>query len=541
MALRCTTITTLLEARENNAREHKYDYSHVFRKKSTIDFARLSALSVGIGFIYSAQLAFASPTLLQIGVDYLTMTRIWIITPILGLFFGPCIGMISDRCRLSMGRRRPIMILLSIGILVGFVFLFYGKHIGKLFGDDHFDAITVEESNTPLEGIERKRSATFSVIITILGAILLALNMEICQIPTRAYILDVCISEDQGKVISIFSLTIGLGSTVGYAIGSINWGSTAIGKILGGSIETGCMIVGIIAIVCFLVTFASFREIPLPLLEKDKLLNPLTAAEITRESLKNNVFVINASDANLPETNENTKTETKKNALRKHIKSIVLMPRSMWILTLTHLLTWMGHACYSLYFTDFVGEVIFHGDPAAPIGSEKQILYQDGVRFGVWGMFVFAVSSSIYSFVIEKLVTRFSPRIIYVTGIMTYATGMFILAAWPNEVGVLLLSNTAGIFSSTVYIMPFILVANYHAKSCFEIRKGLEVPLKEYRGLATDIAVISSMAFVGQILSSLFVGLLVSWMKTKSAIFFAASGVSVCAAISAMFVLYIKI
>jgi solute carrier family 45, member 1/2/4 len=31
----------------------------------------------------------------------------------------------------------------------------------------------------------------------------------------------------------------------------------------------------------------------------------------------------------------------------------------------------MGHILYCLYFTDFVGESVFHGDPAAPIDSPE--------------------------------------------------------------------------------------------------------------------------------------------------------------------------
>lgn len=35
----------------------------------------------------------------------------------------------------------------------------------------------------------------------------------------------------------------------------------------------------------------------------------------------------------------------------------------MKILLLTNILCWMSHVSYSLYFTDYVGEAIFNGDP----------------------------------------------------------------------------------------------------------------------------------------------------------------------------------
>lgn len=39
------------------------------------------------------------------------------------------------------------------------------------------------------------------------------------------------------------------------------------------------------------------------------------------------------------------------------------MPRSIKALCMTNLFCWMAHVCYSLYFTDYVGEAVFGGDP----------------------------------------------------------------------------------------------------------------------------------------------------------------------------------
>ena len=52
----------------------------------------------------------------------------------------------------------------------------------------------------------------------------------------------------------------------------------------------------------------------------------------------------------------------------------------------------MSLVCYSLYFTDFVGEAVFGGDPSAAPGSEKRRLYDQGVQFGCWGMYYNAMN-----------------------------------------------------------------------------------------------------------------------------------------------------
>lgn len=50
--------------------------------------------------------------------------------------------------------------------------------------------------------------------------------------------------------------------------------------------------------------------------------------------------------------------------LTEYLWSIVYMPSSLRILCLTNLFCWMSLVCYSLYFTDFVGEAVFKGDPS---------------------------------------------------------------------------------------------------------------------------------------------------------------------------------
>lgn len=72
------------------------------------------------------------------------------------------------------------------------------------------------------------------------------------------------------------------------------------------------------------------------------------------------------------------------------------------------------------------------------------------------------------------------------------------------------------------------------------MRKGQNVPLEKTRGLGTDVAVISSMMFVAQIIISLTIGSLIAMIGT-SAVIYAASFFSVCAAIMATQVLYMNL
>ena len=85
----------------------------------------------------------------------------------------------------------------------------------------------------------------------------------------------------------------------------------------------------------------------------------------------------------------------------------VRMPRSLIVLCLTNLFCWASLVCYSLYFTDFVGQSVYHGDPMAAPGTGSHVRYEAGVRTGAVGMALYSASCSIYSLNVEKLVRTF--------------------------------------------------------------------------------------------------------------------------------------
>lgn len=84
-----------------------------------MELLKVSAAVMGIEFSYAAETAFVSPTLLSIGVQHQHMTLVWALSPLVGFFLTPIMGSLSDRCRLDLGRRRPFIILFSIGIFIG--------------------------------------------------------------------------------------------------------------------------------------------------------------------------------------------------------------------------------------------------------------------------------------------------------------------------------------------------------------------------------------------------------------------------------------
>ncbi|XP_055596962.1 proton-associated sugar transporter A-like isoform X2 [Uranotaenia lowii] len=593
-------VRELRRVRELNARSYANDYSHVFRTKSRWDFVRISFVIMGMEFVYSAETAFVSPILLGIGVEHQLMTLVWAISPLIGFFLAPILGTISDHCRSSLGRRRPVLIGLAVTLVLGCILVPYGENFGHWFGDlgEIFPEVTSDDSGVTESArsnrtiprayefyavdnqiMEHEMHYKWAIFFTILGTLLLDFSADTCQTPARAYLLDVCLPEDHGRACATFSIMAGIGGCVGYLLGGINWDNTTFGELLGGSIKTVFTIVAVIFIICLILTTTSFREIPLPLMEKDELLRPLTESIIQKERNKLNDKIyyikdvsktfaqqlqttIDNQNGSPPQLISNALSEVEKGAnghtssdelvnveeeeksttLVDFLKSIFMMPKSIALLCLTNLLCWMGHLSFCLYFTDFVGEEVFKGNPAAASISEDYQNYLHGVRYGCFGLAIYSLACSGYSFIIEKLIKVLRARIVYCGGLLIDAIGMYCMAIWPNKITVFVFSGTGGIVYALLFTMPFLLLGQYHAKGQFKSHKPgrPEVPEKK-RGLAMDIAVVGGMIFVAQIIVSLGIGFVITLLGTTAAVIYAAGTFSFLAAIAATQVVYMDL
>ncbi|KAG5347676.1 S45A2 protein, partial [Acromyrmex charruanus] len=577
------------------------DYSHVYRKKTRAELVRVSAAVMGIEFSYAAETAFVSPTLLKIGVDHQHMTLVWALSPLVGFFVTPILGSMSDRCKLKYGRRRPFILLLALGVFIGkrvnfcifagLILVPNGEHIGYIFGDTSVhtnETIPLGHRTTaklPKEvipgSVERASSHSWGIFFTILGTVLLDFDADGCQSPARAYLLDVTVPEDHAKGLSTFTIMAGLGGFMGYGLGGINWDATSFGVMLGGHVHVTFTLITIIFIICVICTITSFKEIPLELLERDqcrKMSEPKAPEEnqgIEKKQEEREKIIPDESKTygafDVERETDPSKTETQPSedcseepvsegshinygfddvegevnhtaSLKEYLLSIIYMPRSLRQVCLTNLFCWMAHVCYSLYFTDFVGEAVFGGNPRAPVDTDERELYEEGVRFGCWGMSMYSLSCSCYSLIIERLIKRFRARKVYIYGLLFYSVGMLLMALTKHPAGVILFSWTAGVMYSTLFTMPYLLVAHYHASSTFDLTTaGDTVSGGFVRGLGTDVAIVSSMVFLAQFLLSCCLGTIVSFTGTTAAVVYIASILAMCGAVSATQIMYLDL
>ena len=137
------------------------------------------------------------------------------------------LGTVSDNCTCFWGRRRPFIVFFCLTTVASLILapnVFYLMKAGF-----------------------PKYVVTVTVVIFI---ILFDYSLNVLRVPSRAYVLDVLpISQSQlGSF--VYSAMIGVGATVGFVLGGIDWLSVIHRKV---SITHQCQVVfGIIAVVTLL-------------------------------------------------------------------------------------------------------------------------------------------------------------------------------------------------------------------------------------------------------------------------------------------------
>ncbi|XP_068842487.1 proton-associated sugar transporter A isoform X3 [Capricornis sumatraensis] len=225
--------------------------------------------------------------------------------------------------------------------------------------------------------------------------------------------------------------------------------------------------------------------------------------------------------------------------------TICNMPRALRHLCVNHFLgelveklpacRWLSFEGMLLFYTDFMGEVVFQGDPRAPHTSEAYQKYNSGVTVGCWGMCIYAFSAALYSAVLEKLEEHLSVRTLYFIAYLAFGLGTGLATLSRNLYVVLSLCVTYGVLFSTLCTLPYSLLCDYYQSKQFA---GSSADGTR-RGMGVDISLLSCQYFLAQILVSLVLGPLTSAVGSANGVMYFSSLVSFLGCLySSLFVVY---
>ncbi|XP_061425005.1 LOW QUALITY PROTEIN: solute carrier family 45 member 4-like [Lethenteron reissneri] len=212
VALQAKVAATTDDDEEDQEEEEEADEQSEDGAVTIKQWVMHGAIMFGREFCYAMETALVTPVLLQIGLPEKYYSLTWFLSPVLGLIFTPLIGSASDRCRSPWGRRRPFILVLCVGVLLGITLFLNGANIGRLLGDGNGDNL-------------------YGIVLSILGVVMLDFCADASEGPIRAYLLDVVESEEQDTALNIHSFSAGLGGAVGYMSGGLNWTGTFLGRI----------------------------------------------------------------------------------------------------------------------------------------------------------------------------------------------------------------------------------------------------------------------------------------------------------------------
>ncbi|KAI1268291.1 MFS general substrate transporter [Xylariaceae sp. FL1019] len=164
----------------------------------------------GLQVAWAVELSNGTPYLLSLGLSKSLMALVWIAGPITGTLVQPYVGMLSDNCRLSIGKRKPFVLGGAAATSFAFLFLAWIREIVGgtlgLFGADHKS-----------EGVK-----TVVIIIAVIWIYILDVAVNTVQASIRAFIVDCAPSHQQEAANSMASRMVGVGNIIGYIAGGIN-------------------------------------------------------------------------------------------------------------------------------------------------------------------------------------------------------------------------------------------------------------------------------------------------------------------------------
>ncbi|KAL4617275.1 membrane-associated transporter protein isoform X2 [Arapaima gigas] len=492
-----------------------------------------ATLMFGREFCYAVEAAFVTPVLLSVGLPRSLYSLVWLLSPVLGFVLQPIVGSASDHCRSPWGRRRPYILALGVLMLAGLTLF--------LNGDAVVSAIVKEK------GLKR----TSAILVVMVGVVLFDFAADFIDGPVKAYLFDVCSYQDKEKGLHYHALLTGLGGAAGYLTGAMDWGHSALGVLLGSEYQVIYFFSALTLGIFLIVHLFSIPERPLvQVFESDleaslQLLGSRSSGEVygtlhkkplvPHEVRASSFSALGEANAITPHAKLPNKEAEKRMTLKSLLLVMLKLPNQYRYLCVSHLLGWTAFLCNMLFFTDFMGQIVYKGNPYADHNSTAYVTYERGVEVGCWGLCINAVSSALYSYVQRLLLPYIGLKGLYFTGYFMFGLGTSLIGLFPNIVSTLTLCSVFGIMSSTLYTVPFNLISEYHREEEEKLKSQCKSGTQDGRGTGTDCAALTCMVQLAQIIVGAGLGVLVNMVGSVIVVVLSASTVSL---IGCLFIIF---
>ncbi|KAE8355524.1 Sodium/hydrogen exchanger family-domain-containing protein [Aspergillus coremiiformis] len=180
---------------------------HLSETKSSWYLFLLTLSIGGLQIVWSVELSNGSPYLLSLGMSKALLAFVWIAGPLTGTLVQPYIGICSDNCRSSWGKRKPFMVVGGLATVVALLALAWvNELVGGFLG---------------IFGIDQASTGTRTTIIVFATILMYCLDFAIntVQAGIRCFIVDNAPAHQQESANSWASRLTGVGNILGYIFG----------------------------------------------------------------------------------------------------------------------------------------------------------------------------------------------------------------------------------------------------------------------------------------------------------------------------------
>ncbi|XP_048658880.1 membrane-associated transporter protein isoform X2 [Marmota marmota marmota] len=368
----------------------------------------------------------------------------------------------------------------------------------------------------------------------------------------RPYILTLVIMMLVGMALYLNgdAVVSGFGGALGYLLGAIDWGHLELGRVLGSEFQVMFFFSALVLILCSIIHLCSIPEAPLrdvttdiippepapqdPPLSSDGMYDYGSIEKVKKDYVNPELAIQGKKNKNPDEQTRRAMT------MKSLLRALASMPPHYRFLCISHLIGWTAFLSNMLFFTDFMGQIVYGGDPYSAHNSTEFLIYQRGVEVGCWGLCINSVFSSLYSYFQKVLVSYIGLKGLYFMGYLLFGLGTGFIGLFPNVYSTLVLCALFGVMSSTLYTVPFNLIAEYHREEEKEMQAPGAGPDSNGRGKGVDCAALTCMVQLAQILVGGGLGFLVNTAGSVIVVVITASAVALigCCFV-ALFVRYV--
>ena len=436
----------------------------VWRKRSfplsRFRLLMLVSLAFAIDFCYSVEVGYGIPALLKTGVDEKYATVIWGVGPLLGVLFQGYLGSASDRCTSTWGRRRPFIAVIAAGLSFSLLVFPYGKPIATALG------------------LKGHATTTFVIFFTFGILVTLDFCLDQLQSAVRMYLLDSVPAKDGERGNFMYSAAMGLGACFGSALSAVSWEDVGVLVRMpgGGDVQLQVVFAGafFVVLVCSAASLASVPE-PYPSRHGEEAANPsprnpetYPAAALSSDRREKKEEEGEAEDGWFASACFSCLAEVYHSVsgtvhFARHLSPAMLHLWGSLFLQWTSILT------LYIFFTDYVGEVIYGGVPTST-NRTLLALYDQGVRAGCWYQTLLNLTSFLYSMFCDSLIRQVGLRRLMAAGhfLLFLTVGLGMVSS--SSLNLLVMSVVCGVVFSNLLAIPYALIPYYEVSAFVEGR-----------------------------------------------------------------------